>query len=68
MDEYLFITLAKMRFDARLEARRADEAGTSVRPQYQLEEAASQATTQPSTHHSRKARWFVPGSEYGEQS
>lgn len=68
MDEYLFITLAKLRFDARLEARKADEARASARPQYQLEEAASQATTQPGTHHSRKARWFVPGSEYGEQS
>jgi len=68
MDEYLFITLAKLRFDARLEARKADEAGTNVQPQYQLEEAASQATTQPRTHRSRKARWFVPGSEYGEQS
>jgi len=64
MDEYLFITLAKLRFDARKLAaqKAAGQVSDEVRPQYELEEAATQS------HRSAKARWFVPGSEYGEQS
>ena len=69
MDEYLFIALAKLRFDARkLEAERASEAAhEGVRPQHQLDEEATEEGRQVS-HRSAKARWFVPGSEYGEQS
>jgi hypothetical protein len=69
MDEYLFIALAKLRFDARrLEAQTASEAaGKEVRPRHQLDEAAAE-DGRPVSHHSPKARWFVPGSECGEQS
>ncbi|HEY4367778.1 MAG TPA: hypothetical protein VGN07_11145 [Steroidobacteraceae bacterium] len=69
MDEYLFITLAKLRFDARrLQARNAelgsaDRFAEDVRPQYLLDEAAVE-----SRHRSPRARWYVPGSGYGEQS
>jgi hypothetical protein len=68
MDEYLFITLAKLRFDARKLAAQKDagQASGNVRPQYQLEEAAT--TSHSQAHRSPKARWFVPGSDYGEQS
>ena len=73
MDEYLFITLAKLRFDARrLERHRAvEEASEEVRPQYQLDEAAAKTTPAATTRPQRKstkADWFVPGSNYGEQS
>lgn len=73
MDEYLFITLAKLRFDARkLRAQDANRSVTQsavrrsakdVRPQYVLDEAATR-----SHRASHKARWSVPESEYGEQS
>jgi len=72
MDEYLFITLAKLRFDARrLERHRAvEEASEEVRPQYELDEAAVKTTPATTTRQrkSAKAGWFVPGSKYGEQS
>jgi len=65
MDEYLFITLAKLRSDAsRLQARNSAKAsGQQVRPRYQLEEAAA-----GNERHSYRARWYLPHSEHGEQS
>lgn len=73
MDEYLFITLAKLRSDARrLEQHRAaEEASEEVRPQHQLDEAAAKASAASATRPQRasaSASWFVPSPDRRTQS